>query len=92
MDLFRRESTAVKHENAQLRAEMTNLQNSSAPGGSFHEPPPPAGAHPHGYPMQHADPQSQLPPLRNISGPEVMNGVQYQHEQRNGYRPAADRF
>ena len=48
--------------------------------------------HQYSHNVQAGEQQQQLPPLRSIPGPEVMNGVQYQHDQRpNGYRPA-DRF
>lgn len=89
LDASRREANGVRHEIAQLRAEVSGLQGSAAP---YHGPAPPV-QHSHSYGMQQSEPpQQQLPPLRNISGPEVMNGVQYQHDQRtNGYRPT-DRF
>jgi hypothetical protein len=86
LDLSRREANNVRMENSQLRSEMATIQNSAA-GNSFHGPAPSA-PHAHAYGVQ----SEQLPPLRNISGPESMNGVQYQHDQRsNGFRPA-DRF
>lgn len=91
LDASRREANGVRHEIAQLRSEVSGLQQqgSAAP---YHGPPPPV-QHSHGYAMQSSEqPQQQLPPLRNIPGPEVMNGVQYQHDQRpNGYR-GPDRF
>jgi phosphatidylethanolamine-binding protein (PEBP) family uncharacterized protein len=90
LDASRREANDVRHEIAQLRAEVSGLQQGSA--APYHGPAPPV-QHSHGYAMQQSsEPQQQLPPLRNISGPEVMNGVQYQHDHRaNGYRPT-DRF
>lgn len=88
LDASRREANSVRHEIAQLRSEVSGLQGSAAP---YHGPAPPV-QHSHSYAMQPSEPQQQLPPLRNISSPEVMNGVQYQHDQRsNGYRPT-DRF
>ncbi|KUJ11225.1 uncharacterized protein LY89DRAFT_239848 [Mollisia scopiformis] len=88
LDIARREANSARLENAQLRSDVSGLQG-GAPG--YHGPAPPV-QHSHGYAMQPSEPQQQLPPLRNIPGPEVMNGVQYQHEQRsNGYRPG-DRF
>ncbi len=85
LDSSRRDCNAVRHENAQLRSELASIQNSSP--AAYHGPPS-SGSHVHGYPMQpDQQQQQQLPPLRNIPGPEVMNGVQYSHDQRtNGYR------
>ena len=89
LDISRRESQGVRLENAQLRAEIAALQNSTA-NAAYHAPPAPVS---HAYAMPPAEPQQQLPPLRNIpAGPDTMNGVQYSHDQRNGYRPATDRF
>jgi hypothetical protein len=94
LDISRRESNAVRVENAQLRQELAALQQSlqnSGTSASYHAPPV-AAPHPQGYGMP-VEPQQQLPPLRNIpTGPDSMNGVQYSHDQRNGYRPASDRF
>ncbi|KAF8857425.1 hypothetical protein BDZ45DRAFT_432598 [Acephala macrosclerotiorum] len=88
LDIARREANGARLENAQLRSEVSGLQG-GAP--AYHGTAPPVQHH-QGYAMQPSEPQQQLPPLRNIPGPEVMNGVQYQHEQRpNGYRPT-DRF
>ena len=91
-DLIRREFNGVRLENAQLRAEISGLQNSM--GMTHHV----SGSNPaqvNGYPVPAPpeQPQQQLPPLRNISGPEAMNGVQYQHEPRgDGYRSGPARF
>lgn len=87
LDISRRDANTVRQENAQLRAEIASLQ-SAASAASYHGPPP----HGHNYPVQ-VEQQQQLPPLRNIPGPEVMNGVQYSHDPRtNGYRAPSDRF
>ncbi|KAH6723483.1 hypothetical protein BKA61DRAFT_12011 [Leptodontidium sp. MPI-SDFR-AT-0119] len=88
LDASRRESNDLRLENAQLRSEISVLQGHPAP--AYHQPNP--VAHPYGHSVQSGEQQQQLPPLRSIPGPEVMNGVQYQHDQRtNGYRPT-DRF
>lgn len=84
----RRDANIVRVENAQLRADLANIQNSSA---SYHGPPAQVPHHVN-YGMPPAEQQQQLPPLRNIPGPEVMNGVQYQHDQRAGAYRAGDRF
>lgn len=90
LDISRRDASAVRLENAQLRAEIVSLQN-AASASSYHAPPPAVG-HGHNYAVQ-PEQQQQLPPLRNIPGPEVMNGVQYSHDPRpNGYRAPSDRY
>ncbi len=90
LDVSRRETQGVRIENAQLRAEIAALQNASS-NPPYHAVPPPAPPVSHNsYPMP---PVEQLPPLRNIpAGPDSMNGVQYSHDQRNGYRPTSERF
>jgi phosphatidylethanolamine-binding protein (PEBP) family uncharacterized protein len=86
LDLSRREANGIRMENTQLRSELAALQNTAA--GSTYHGPAPAATHPHAYGVQ----SEQLPPLRSLSGPESMNGVQYQHDQRpNGFR-TAERF
>jgi hypothetical protein len=81
-DLIRREANTFRIENAQLRAEIASLQNSL---GIAHHAPGNNPPQPNGYGMQPPleQQQQQLPPLRNLQGPESMNGVQYQHDPRN---------
>jgi len=89
LDATRREANDLRLENAQMRSEIAVLQGHPAP--SYHQPSAPI-PHQYSHNVQAGEQQQQLPPLRSIPGPEVMNGVQYQHDQRpNGYRPA-DRF
>jgi septal ring factor EnvC (AmiA/AmiB activator) len=91
LDISRRDANTVRQENGQLRSEMANMQNPSSTN-SYHGPPPMVN-HAHNYAVQPEQQQQQLPPLRNIPGPEVMNGVQYSHDPRtNGYRAPSDRF
>jgi hypothetical protein len=89
MDILRRECQGVRQENAQLRSELASVQGGA--NGTYHAPQ--TASHSHNYGVQPSEPQSQLPPLRSIQGPESMNGVQYQHDQRtNGYRNTAERY
>ncbi|PBP21616.1 hlh transcription factor [Diplocarpon rosae] len=83
LDISRREITNMRAENAQLRADLAAGQGNGS-AASYHHPAP--LPHQHSYmpghdPAQHPV-QQQLPPLRTIPGPESMNGVQYQHDQR----------
>ncbi|EKD21054.1 hlh transcription factor [Drepanopeziza brunnea f. sp. 'multigermtubi' MB_m1] len=94
LDISRREVQSVRSENAQLRAQLAAIQGNGS-AVSYHQPTPPVHQQ-HGYmpgPEQQVPhpAQQQLPPLRNIPGPEVMNGVQYHDQRANGYR-AGDRF
>ncbi|CZS89111.1 hypothetical protein WAI453_010392 [Rhynchosporium graminicola] len=88
LDAARRETNELRTENSQMRSEITALQGHSAP--AYHPPPPPA-AHSYSHAIPNNEPQQQLPPLRSIPGPEIMNGVQYHDQRTNAYRPA-ERF
>ncbi|KAI1006334.1 hypothetical protein K3495_g1894 [Podosphaera aphanis] len=82
-----RESNDFRTENAQLRTEIASLQSSS------HRQYNGASSHPRTYGMQASEHQSQLPPIRSIQCPEIMNGVQYHHEQRSGaYCTTSERY
>ncbi|CAL3966275.1 hypothetical protein PZA11_002982 [Diplocarpon coronariae] len=89
LDLSRREVNSMRAENAQLRADLAAAQGNGS-AATYHQPTP-LPPHQHGYapgpdPAPHPVHQ-QLPPLRTIPGPEIMNGVQYQHDQRtSSYR------
>ncbi|KAL2070898.1 hypothetical protein VTL71DRAFT_13924 [Oculimacula yallundae] len=87
LDAARRDSNDLRLENTQLRSELTLLQGHAAP--AYHQPPPATHPYSHGNPA--GEQQQQLPPLRSIPAPEIMNGVQYHDQRPNGYRPA-ERF
>ncbi|RKF62891.1 putative hlh transcription factor [Erysiphe neolycopersici] len=72
----RRDSNNVRDENARLRSEINSLQIPR--NGPYGGP----ESHPHIFNAQVIDQKSQLPPFRSLQVPEVMNGVQYHHEQR----------
>ncbi|POS84273.1 hypothetical protein EPUL_005726 [Erysiphe pulchra] len=72
----RRDSNNMRDENARLRSEINSLQIPR--NGPYGGP----ESHPHSYNGSVIDQKSQLPPFRSLQVPEVMNGVQYHHEQR----------
>ncbi|PBP26225.1 hlh transcription factor [Diplocarpon rosae] len=83
LDISRREIANMRAENAQLRADLAAVQGNGSAASYHHSVPLP---HQHSYMPGHDQAQhpvqQQLPPLRAIPGPESMNGVQYQHDQR----------
>ncbi|RKF72004.1 putative hlh transcription factor [Golovinomyces cichoracearum] len=87
----RRDSNITRAENARLRSEIASLQNSCT-GQLYHS----TSSHQqliYNGSGSVAESQSQLPPLRSIQVPEVMNGVQYHHEERSDvYRANSERY
>lgn len=73
----RRDSSNVRDENARLRSEITSLRT---PRNRAYAGPE---SHPHSYNGPGIEQKSQLPPFRSLQVPEVMNGVQYHHEQHS---------
>ncbi|KAF7872408.1 hypothetical protein EAF04_003329 [Stromatinia cepivora] len=97
MDNLRREGNVIRLENSQLRNELNQAGSNSHQSvmNGFTPMPQNGGSHVdmNSYQQESYAPRGsyqrneQLPPLRGISQPESMSGVQYQSDMnRNGYR------
>lgn len=97
MDGLRREASAIRLENSQLRNELSQGGPNNHPSvlNGFAPMPQNGGSHVDmGYQQESYSQRGsyqrneQLPPLRGLPQPESMSGVQFQSDIRhsNGYR------
>jgi hypothetical protein len=93
----RRERDALRMENQQLRAERSASLNGQHP--RMPSQVMATDAYQADQQFGRGPPRPELPPLRSlqngVSGapaPDSMTGVQYEHQQVNGYRPVEQRY
>jgi hypothetical protein len=93
----RRERDALRMENQQLRAERSASLNGQQQRMSSQVMA--TDAYPPDQQFSRGPPRPELPPLRSLQNgvpgappPDSMTGVQYEHQQVNGFRPVEQRY